>query len=156
MVTADLPEVDAVAARVHPDYPEDPAVFAERLALHPAGCLVLDEVAGYVVSHPWHPGAPPKLNSLLGTIPADAATYYLHDLALLPAARGVGAGAAVVMQLARHAGTLGLSTISLVAVNASEPFWRRLGFAPAAIQPSSLASYDGKARLMMRSIVCDS
>ncbi|NEW95116.1 GNAT family N-acetyltransferase, partial [Rhodopseudomonas sp. BR0M22] len=40
MTPADLPAVDAIAAVVHAAYPEDAAVFAERLALHPDGCLV--------------------------------------------------------------------------------------------------------------------
>lgn len=155
MAADDLTQVDAVAAVAHPDYPEDSAVFAERLALHPPGCRVLGhgEITGYVVSHPWHLGAPPRLNSMLGIIPLSAATYYLHDLALLPSARGRGAAPMVVALLAAHAHDLGFPTMSLVAVNGSIPFWERLGFAPAATQPAALASYDGDARLMVRDLI---
>jgi hypothetical protein len=56
MTLIDLPAVMATAAQVHPGYPEDEAVFAERLALAPQGCLCLERerpLAGYVVSHPW-------------------------------------------------------------------------------------------------------
>ena len=70
MTVDDLASVDVIAARVHPSYPEDHAVFAERLRLHATGCRVLmtgGEIAGYVISHPWHLGEPPALNALLGS-----------------------------------------------------------------------------------------
>ena len=73
MEAADLAAVERVAAHVHPDYPEDEAVFAERLSLCPEGCLVLarplGDPCGYVVAHPWRLGQPPALNSLLGALP---------------------------------------------------------------------------------------
>ncbi|MGO4715501.1 GNAT family N-acetyltransferase [Bradyrhizobium sp. 2TAF24] len=157
MAAADLPAVAAIAARVHPDYPENDAVFAERLRLYPAGCLVLaagPELVAYVVSHPWHHLQPPALNSLLGALPAMSSTYYIHDVALLPQARGSGAGAAVVARLVAQARAEGLANLSLVAVNGSQVFWHRQGFAevemPALRQ--KLASYDAAARLMERRI----
>ncbi|MDU3046646.1 GNAT family N-acetyltransferase, partial [Bradyrhizobium sp.] len=106
MTVDDLASVDVIAARVHPSYPEDHAVFAERLRLHATGCRVLmtgGEIAGYVISHPWHLGEPPALNALLGGLPEAAATYYVHDLALLPDARGSGAASWIVAQLVRQA-----------------------------------------------------
>lgn len=152
MAPSDLPAVGAMAAAIHPGYPEDDAVFAERLALHPAGCRLLaagEHAAGYVISHPWR-GAPPALDTLLGSVPADADHYYIHDLALLPASRGTGAAAAIVGDLRRHARSLGLARLSLVAVNGSGPFWRRQGFAdlPAGDAAAKLASYGGGACLM--------
>jgi len=42
MTLADLPALLNVADIVHPNYPEDPGVFEERLALFSAGCLVLE------------------------------------------------------------------------------------------------------------------
>jgi GNAT superfamily N-acetyltransferase len=153
MVPADMTAVDAIAAAVHPAFPEDEAMFIERLALHPAGCRLLmmsDQPAGYALSHPWRSGSPPALNALIGAIPADADTYYVHDVALLPAARGSGAAAALVADLKRHAGELGLPGLSLVAVNDSAGFWRRQGFAeaPAGSAADKLASYGHDARLM--------
>ena len=88
MAPADLPAVMAIAAVVHPDYPEDEPVFAERLRLAPEGCHVLagegGALQGYLVSHPWPAGAVPALNSLLGAIPPGTVNWYIHDLALLP------------------------------------------------------------------------
>jgi ribosomal protein S18 acetylase RimI-like enzyme len=157
MTAGDLPVLLAVADSVHPNYPEDPSVFAERLALHPQGCLVLErggEILGYIVSHPWVFAQPPTLDSLLGGLPADPTTFYIHDIALLPAARGSGAGRDVVALLVRQARALGLSNLSLVAVNDSTDFWQGLGFRehddPALA--AKLMSYDAKARYMVRQI----
>ena len=132
LTTADLPAVNAIAAAVHVDYPEDAAVFAERLALHPQGCHVLAEadgagIAGYIISHPWHLAEPPALNTLLGAVPSPATTYYIHDIALLPVARGGGATAAILAPLMRHAATIA-DSVSLVAVGGTVPFWQRHGF----------------------------
>jgi ribosomal protein S18 acetylase RimI-like enzyme len=155
MTQADLPAALAVADIVHPRYPEDPAVFAERLALYPAGCLVLtrgEDRIGYIVSHPWTYGAPPALNSLLGALPVPPSTYYIHDIALLPQARGTGAANAVIQRLIDHAQEKGFPNLSLTAVNDSVAFWERLGFRLAA-DPAlerKLRSYDEAARFMVR------
>ncbi len=155
MVPADLEVVLVIAGEVHPGYPERIEVFAERLRLYAPGSRVLevgDTMAGYVVSHPWHPMTPPKLDSLLGAMPTFPATFYIHDLALLPLARGSGAGARAVADLAAHTQAIGLSDLSLVAVNASVPFWRRQGFdiVESRSIAAALRSYDDEARFMMR------
>jgi GNAT superfamily N-acetyltransferase len=158
MTTLDLPAVEAIAARVHPAFPEDIAVFAERQRLYPDGTRLLElggEPAGYILSHPWRFGALPALNSLLGAIPADADTYYLHDLALLPAARGTGAAAMIVGDMLRHARLGSFASASLVAVNGSLPFWYKHGFrtVPAPELAEKLRSYEDAARLMARTLV---
>jgi ribosomal protein S18 acetylase RimI-like enzyme len=155
MDQADLPAALAVADIVHPRYPEDPAIFAERLALYPAGCLVLtqgEDLIGYIVSHPWIHGAPPALNSLLGALPIPPTTYYIHDIALLPQARGSGAARTVIALLAGRAEASGLSNLSLIAVNDSVAFWQRHGFAvtPDPALDNKLRSYDESARFMVR------
>ncbi|GGE51771.1 N-acetyltransferase [Agaricicola taiwanensis] len=153
----DLPAVEAMAAEVHPDFPEDAAVFAERQRLHPAGTWLLEMEgcpAGYLLSHPWRFRSLPPLNSLLGAIPEDADTYYLHDIALLPAARGSGAASRIVERMIDHARREGLASMSLVAVNGSIPFWVRHGFAvvDAPELEEKLRSYEDAARLMMRGL----
>ena len=157
MVDADLPAVQALAEIIHPDFPEDAAVFADRLALHPAGCFTLDrggEAIGYVLSHPWHFGQPPKLNAVLGAPATSATTYYIHDLALLPAARKTGAAGAIVDRLATHARALQLPNMTLVAINNSVHFWRRQGF-DIVVDPlldPHLKSYDTQACFMSRDL----
>ena len=155
MTPADLQAMLAIADVVHPNYPEDSAVFVERLALYPDGCLVLirdGRPVGYIVSHPWTYAQPPALNSLLGTLPVPPTTYYIHDIALLPDARGTGGANAVVTRLIAQAGALGVDNTSLVAVNDSVAFWTRHGFrvVPDAALDNKLRSYDADARFMVR------
>ena len=155
MGTADLPAVLGISQEVHPAYPEDPAVFAERLALYPAGCFVLagqGGLHGYALSHPWRFGEPPTLNTLLQALPEAPDTYYLHDIALADTARGGRLGSRIVARLVAVARAAGLETLSLVAVNGSVPFWRRQGFEVVRDEAIRLRvlSYDAQASFMAR------
>lgn len=157
MSAADLPAINALAVRIHPDFPEDEAVFAERLRLYPDGCRVFERdnrIEAYVVSHPWLRAEPPALNSLLGELPSDPATYYIHDLALAPEARGSGAAPDIVAWLAAHALTSGLLSMSLIAVNGSSGFWQRQGFEVThnSLLEAKLRSYGDDAVFMIRSL----
>ena len=158
MTGYDLRAVEAIAAEVHPGLFEAPEVLAERHRLYRNGCYLLEigeKPAGYLLSHPWRFGALPALNSLLSAIPADANTYYLHDLALLPVARRVGAASRIVEALIKHATARRLPTMSLVAVNGSAGFWERHGFV-VTDKPgleAKLLSYDRAARFMVKPLV---
>src|SRR5690606_12061205 len=127
----------------------------ERQQLYRNGCYLLEigvRPAGYVLSHPWKSGTLPPLNMPLGRIPEDAGTYYLHDLALLPMARRIGAASHIVAALIKHAEVSGFRTMSLVAVSGSQGFWERHGFVPddrPGIE-DKLKSYDSAARFMVR------
>jgi ribosomal protein S18 acetylase RimI-like enzyme len=155
MNPADLPDVERIGARVHPDHPEEPAVFAERLGLFPAGCLVLAGPAGllgYTIAHPWRFGQPPSLDTLLGALPERPDTFYIHDIALLPETRRSGAGRAAVGLLTAQAAALGLPTVSLVAIGGSHGFWQGQGFCThrEAGLDAKLATYGPAARFMVR------
>ena len=156
MALSDLAAVLEIAAVVHPAYPESRGVFRERLALYPAGCLALENkqgaVVGYVISHPWRQGQPPALDSLLFALPQPASTYYLHDVALLPSARGQGAPSSLLALLLKQADAAGVDEVSLVAVNGSRPYWQRQQF-EVVREPAlaaKLRSYDDDACLMRR------
>lgn len=159
MSERDLPAILSIAALAHPTLPERGEVLSEKLRLYPAGCKVLARpdsaeapIEGYFFSHPWYPDAIPALDTLLEAIPPLTNTYYLHDLALLPLARGNNHGAHVVRQIDHHARLRGYSRQALVSVNKTELFWRRLGFewvnCPAAMD--TLAKYGPDARMMVR------
>lgn len=155
--TDDLEAIIRIAEHAHPDFPEDRAIFAERLALYPAGARLLEvdgAAAGYAICHPWAMDSLPALNTLLGALPANPATLYLHDLALLPAARGTGAGRMAADHLAAHAQSAGFASMTLVAVNQSVPFWERMGFAvvEAKALADKLESYGDDARMMIRTL----
>jgi len=162
MTVADVPRVLAVADEVHPTFPEDGAVFEERLRLYPAGCLAFssgDDILGYAVSHPWRAYDPPVLNSRLGELPRQPETFYIHDVALRPELRGSGAAALVVALLIARARKNAFTTASLVAVNGSAGFWERHGFRNVASQKivdatlaRKLRGYDEAAAFMVRQL----
>jgi GNAT superfamily N-acetyltransferase len=157
MTSRDLTQVQSLADAIHLDHPEDMAVFAERMNLYPQGCLTLEEngrLIGYALTHPWYFGKPPALNCLLGTIPPDATTYYVHDVALLPEARGKGYAVQIGDRLAEHAAKAGFDNLSLVAVNNSQGFWERLGFRKAHVPglEEKLFTYGPDAVLMARDL----
>lgn len=153
----DLDAVCAIAAAVHPDHPERPEVFAERLLLAPAGCRVLDHGAGgllgYALSHPWRLDlGPPALDSLLGALPGVPDAWYLHDIALLPAARGGRQATRIVAALLAQAAAAGIGRAMLVAIPGKDRYWSAQGF--RAVPPAgpgaaaSLAAYGDGALLM--------
>jgi ribosomal protein S18 acetylase RimI-like enzyme len=155
MTAYDLAAVEKIAGAVHPAFYEAPEILAERQRLYRNGCYLLEvseRPAGYVLSHPWTTRSLPALNAPLREIPADASTYYLHDLALLPLARRIGAASQIVRALTKHAKVRGFATMSLVAVNGSQGFWERQGFVvqdrPDLAQ--KLLSYGAAAKLMVK------
>ena len=157
MSALDLTAVEAIAEVVHQDFYESPAVLLEKRNLYPNGAHVLEigeRPVGYVLSHPYRLNAIPALNAPLGALPADADTYYLHDLALLPVARRMGAAQFIAGVLAKHALARGFTTMSLVAVNGSEGFWARQGFLAQNIPEltGKLLSYEAGARYMVREL----
>lgn len=152
----DLDAVMGIATLVHPDFPEERRVFADKLRLHAGGALVLESaqrLVGYCFAHPWHSKQPPPLNRLLDTIPANADAFYLHDVALLPETRGMGAGTAVMDILLAKAVSLDLHRLCLIAVNGSIPYWSRHGFSvdDSPELQTKLSSYGNDARVMVRS-----
>jgi GNAT superfamily N-acetyltransferase len=154
MTPDDFTTVKALADAIHLDHPEDMDVLVERQELYPRGAHVLVSdgcMIGYALTHPWALGEPPSLNSRLGALPPRPNTYYLHDLALSPAARGKGYAVDAVGMLANHARENGFANLSLVAVNGSQNFWERLGFQIKAFPglERKLASYGSDAAFMV-------
>lgn len=155
MTGYDLAAVSRIAAEVHPAFPESDAVLGERQRLYRNGAYLLevnDRPAGYVLSHPWRLDSLPALDGLLGALPPAPDTYYVHDVAILPLARRIGAASFILDALAKHAGAQGFATMSLVAVNGSRGFWEGHGFAVAERPDlaAKLLSYEPAARLMVR------
>ncbi len=157
MGQADIPALVAISDAVHGRYSEHAHIYAERLTLYPAGCFIHEqggEVTGYLISHPWRKLSPVPFNRLVGLLPEDSDSFYLHDMALLPEARGTGAGTAGVGLVVECAVAANLDEISLVAVNGADSFWERCGFdrIDAPVLASSLASYGSGVYYMVRSL----
>ncbi|MBB3265520.1 GNAT superfamily N-acetyltransferase [Azospirillum sp. OGB3] len=164
MELADLDRVMAIAEVVHPDYPEDRAVFAERLALYPEGCAMAEidggaeadgSCIGYIVMHPGRLGVPPPLDSPLGALPDSPDCLYLHDVALLPAARGLGLGAAALERMNALAARRGFRWLALTSTPGARAFWDAQGFRPhdgGAGLAAKLASYGGGMTYMTKPV----
>ncbi|WP_413460380.1 GNAT family N-acetyltransferase [Herbaspirillum huttiense] len=164
MRAEDLPHVMAIAEQVHVGYFEAEEVFAERLALFASGCLIAvrregagaAEVIGYAFMHPARQGFPPALNTFLGRLDPAADCLHLHDVALLPAARGSGLGRHLVEALSELCQTHGLPKAALVAVHGSSGYWRAAGFlddAQVSVQGREhLASYGEDALYMTKNL----
>jgi len=155
MTAEDLPQVQLLADTIHVAHPEAIEVLAERQRLYPQGCLMLVEdegPIGYALTHPWRFGEPPPLDALLGALPANPTTYYIHDVALLPSARGKGYAVQAADRLIAHAREAGFDNLSLVAVNRSQAFWERVGFRVKALAglEAKLSSYGADAVLMVQ------
>lgn len=157
MAMDDIRAVSHMAEVVHPDFPEEDAIFFERLELAPQGCFILEigsEACGYLFSHPWLAGDVPPLNERLGGLPPKPQTWYLHDLALMPQARGKGVTTPLVRRLVSLAQAANLPSVSLVAVNGSKNYWSHQGFADATTDSlrAKLLSYEPEARYMVRMV----
>lgn len=155
MQTQDIAGVTSVANIVHPDFFEDEAVFRDRFQIYPAGCFVLvrgAEILGYGISHPWQLDSVPALNSVLGELPKETSTYYIHDIALLPEVRSGGQASRVVELMAAQAERDGFGTRALVAVNGSQGFWEKKGFVVRDVSAleEKLKGYSDKALYMVR------
>ncbi|PSH69119.1 GNAT family N-acetyltransferase [Phyllobacterium brassicacearum] len=156
MEAGDLASVSAVAAVAHPDFPEEDAVFVNRLALYGQGAHVLENgtsIVGYAITHPWKSFDVPALNTVLPAL-LGYDTYYIHDIALLDAARGSGAAGRIVAILATHAAAAGFQTMSLVAVNGSSGFWQKHGFdiVNRQVLQQKLRTYSDDACFMLRQL----
>lgn len=154
LAPSDIEGLLSVAGEVHPGLPERGDVFRERVKLFPEGCLALVQdstLYGYAISHPIRRGHPPPLDSLLGEIAPDADQYYIHDMAILPAARKKGHAADVILRLLQIAQRY--PTSCLISVYGTAPFWARFGFhpaEPAEVAPAKLQDYGDDATHLVR------
>lgn len=130
-------------------------VFADKLSVYPQGCFaaVVDgRLAGYLFSHPWTCMRATRLDAPL-VLPTAPDCYYLHDLAIANWAHGRGAARRLVEAALYLARAEGLSRQGLVAVQNSEPFWGRFGFArviPDEMLRRKLLGYSKEACYMLR------
>lgn len=168
MQREDLEQIYAIASCCHPLYPERDQVLAEKFFLGRGGCFVLREtqkaegvpsvkskIFGYALTHPYSYGCIPALDTFLHEVPQTACLLYIHDVALLPAIRGQGAGAQLLEQLKLYAQREQYTTMALVAVNNSAAYWQKFGFVSKYLsnsQQKKLLSYGKEACYMVRQL----
>jgi len=151
MCEADLPAVNSLSSRLHPRHPERDEIFIERFRLFPAGAFVFwgaGDVRGYCISYPWLPRRVTPLDTLIGAIPKDACVLYLHDVGVEPNARCANAIPDLFRRLIGLAKEHNLVSITGVAVNGTERFWRRFGSEPDLSLDACDASYGDASQYM--------
>jgi len=154
---ADVADIARLSRAHLGPYAEGEEVFAERIALAPAGCFVLDGnggIVGYFFSHPWVRAQPPALHQMLGRIPDDADCWYVHDVAVDREARGGGIVAEVCERALTVALAQGFRTAMLVAVSGAHGYWQKLGFIDATTDAlrRKLKDYGDDAVYMERAL----
>ena len=152
----DLPAVMVIEdASFAPGLRETLPTYRARLALYPRGFHVAERdgaVVGFITSERWVASA--GLAAERFAIDHDPATHhhvdgdllYLSALAVAPAARGLGVGAALIAALlAEHAGTV-RSAVLVVARgwDAARHAYARAGFREEMVLPRFFHGLDGR------------
>ena len=158
LLRSDLASVTELASGAHPGLPERREVFAEKIGLFPAGCLKLvsrGKIAGYGISHPWRLNSIPPLDEFLGTVPEDPQCLYIHDVVVLPEARGNGAAGYYIACLKELAEEMKVPALALVSVYGTGALWSRFGFRAVQNEPPlpEVSSYGPTARYMFCGIL---
>ncbi len=152
---SDLSGIDRIAKIIHPDLPERIETFAEKIALSPDTCFVACDgknIRGYAFAYPWRMNDMPPLDTIFQSLPKDSSVLFIHDVALLPSARGLGLVEALMKLLSAAGHKLHLEQMTLAAVYGSEEAWFRYGFrrSPMCEKLSQQASGYGSAVYMTR------
>ena len=156
LLTGDMEFVNRIAASVHTALPERAEVFEEKVRLFPQGCRKLVSeglIVGYGISHPWTLFSIPPLDTCLQRLPDPPQCLYIHDVVVLPAARGQGAAQQYMDYIKVLAREMGISSHALVAVYGTCHLWSRCGFkiVEDASLDRQLQSYGDSAKYMIRS-----
>ncbi len=163
MTPVDLDAVLALQQRCYGvDFLERREAFAAKLAVTDGlGCcwMARDEDGqrlAYAVSLPICEATLPALDAPRCQRPVSPTLLYLHDMAVAPEARSLGLASRLLERLRESAGALGLGRMGLVAVQGSQPYWQRQGFAEAAALTAplraKLTSFGADARFLVQSL----
>jgi hypothetical protein len=154
LLNLDLHSVNQIADHVHTSLPERPDVFAEKLSLFPQGCrkLLLDNRSvGYGISHSWVLNSIPPLDEFLVALPPEPQCLYIHDVVVLPEARGHNASGLYVEYIKALAKVMHIQALALVSVYGTDVLWSRFGF-QTILNPSltkKLLTYGATAKYMI-------
>ena len=142
LLPEDIDEANIIADSIHTTLPEDPDIFLEKRNLFPEGCCKLLQngvMIGYGISHPWTLYAIPPLNEYLVCLPKEPNCIYIHDVAVLPQGRGLGALDQYVEYIKYVCINIKISSIALVSVYGTDVLWKKFGFfTPNIIKVSEL------------------
>jgi GNAT superfamily N-acetyltransferase len=128
----DVPAIHALEVEAYlPPLHESAEAFIRLIEIYPEGafgCFDEDGLCGYAFGVPLKGGTTLELRSPLAAIPADADTFYIHDVAVAARCRGRGVGRLLAGRLVDLARARGFVRSELVSVQGSAPFWEQFGF----------------------------
>ncbi|MCQ9616074.1 GNAT family N-acetyltransferase [Paenalcaligenes niemegkensis] len=157
MVAADIEAILAIQADAYfGEEQEEETVISVRLDTAPDTAWVAQAGQGlqaYLVTYPSRLGALTALGENFQCA-ADPDCLYLHDLAVLSAAKGTGMGLALINKAIRYAEDQGYPFSALISVQNSVGFWQRQGYSVveklSPQQQARLATYTGPAYYMSK------
>lgn len=112
----------------YPDLPETPEIFRHRIEQFPEGCRMLikdEEIVGYGIAYPWELLSIPPLDSYLKPLPKLPLCMYIHDVAILPEARGHSASKDYVEYISELALSMSINFVCGVSVHGTSSLWKK-------------------------------
>ena len=155
---ATLLDLDAIMAiqrdSYEPGLVEGAGVVASIIACGQSLVCVMhpsEEIVGYLLAHPAPRDRVPLLHAPVEVADALGAArcMFIHDLSVHQRWRGLGFAASLVTTFLRASP----DATQLVAVNRTEAFWARFGFAACSrvkVTPEILSNYGGACAIMER------
>jgi len=151
---SDFDAVDGIAQAIHVEIYERTEVLFDKAGHFPQGCrkLVLDGVMlGYAITHPWFINEIPQIDAFLPKRDEPPDCIFVHDVAVLPEARGSNAAGSFLALLRPLAQARGLRFFACVSVYGTDRLWSRFGFT-LITRPeidAKLTSYGPTAKYMV-------
>jgi len=111
--------------------PETIETLQSKEKISPNTCWVIElegNVAGYLLAHPWSSRKPLPLDFEIKSIPHNADTLYIHDLALHPDVQQSGIGSKCIDFALQEAQKQGFKKTALISVQDSSSFWEKAGY----------------------------
>lgn len=142
---SDFDAVDRIAQSVHVDIYERTEVLFDKANFFPQGCRKFvrgGAMLGYAIAHPWFINEIPEINEFLPKRDDPPDCLFLHDVAVLPAARGSNAAGEFLALLRPLARARGLRFLACVSVYGTDRLWSRFGFTVIS-RPEIDAKLDG-------------
>lgn len=137
---ATLNDVTALARIQHEcfgdEFLESEQSNRSKLESNPQTCFIAEHdntVWGYIIGLAVDEHSFPILNAPSISMPENPTILYLHDLSVLPSARGTGVSELLIQHLLKQ--SVNFEKTMLISVQNSLSFWQRYDFSP--VDPSS-------------------
>lgn len=118
------------------EFLESEQSYRSKLESNPQTCFIAEQdnmVCAYIIGLAVDEQSFPALNATSISTPIKPTILYLHDLSVVPNARGTGVSEVLIQHLLKQ--SINFEHTMLIAVQGSLGFWQKYNFAP--IDPKS-------------------